>query len=113
MLFRSPGLSVPQGAYYWLMVTEMFNPSLGDVHRIGSPTYYENILPTVPARVRDAAVVLRNGAPLDARYVLATCRSAVEGRVVAASPHRALLLIESASPLRLSSIDRCAASLGS
>ena len=32
----------------WLMVAEFFNAALGDVYRLGGPTYYENVLPTKP-----------------------------------------------------------------
>ena len=110
---QRPGRSEPEDVYYWVMVTEMFNRSLGEVVRIGPPTYYESILPTVPARVRDGRLVLESSAVVDSRYVLATCLDPVEGRVVAASPYRALLLIEARRPLRFASGDRCGAPRGS
>jgi hypothetical protein len=113
VLWRQPAASsAPEDIYYWLMITEMFNRSLGDVLRIGPPTYYESILPTVPARVRDGRLV-RNGRSVDARYALVTCRDPVEGRVVAAAPYRALLLIEARRPLRLLSGSLCGAPRGS
>ena len=50
--------------YPWLMVTELFNPSLGNVYRLGPPTYYEDWLPTVPVEQRaDGSLELEDGAP--------------------------------------------------
>ena len=109
---QRPGRSEPEDIYYWLMVTEMFNRSLGEVVRVGPPTYYESILPTVPARIRDGRLVLEGSASVESRFVLATCLDPVEGRVVAASPYRALLLIEASRPLRFSSGNRCRATRG-
>ena len=40
---------LPDSYYFWLMVTEFFNRSVGDVHRLGPATLYEEFLPTVPA----------------------------------------------------------------
>ena len=43
---------VPDPFYPWLMVTELFNASPGDVYRLGPATYYEDWLPTVPVEQR-------------------------------------------------------------
>ena len=32
----------------WLMIAEFFNSAVGDVYRLGGPTYYEDFLPTKP-----------------------------------------------------------------
>jgi hypothetical protein len=93
---------------YWLMVTEMFNAAIGPVYRIGPATYYEDILPSVRVGGRAGTVIrLADGAPLRARYVLATCRTPVEGRVVASSPFGALQLIEARTPVRLARRANC------
>ena len=42
---------LPDSYYFWLMVTEFFNRSVGNVHRLGPATFYEDFLPTVPAGV--------------------------------------------------------------
>jgi hypothetical protein len=99
---QRPGRTAPEGVAYWLMVAELFNATVSDVHRIGPRTYYEDILPTIPVDVR-AGTLLRpeDGSPVRARYVLVTCGTPVEGRVVARSPYGALQLIEVRSPIRL------------
>ena len=92
------------------MVAEMFNESVGVVHRIGPPTYYESVLPTVPVNVRaDSRLALADDSLLDARFVLVTCRAPVIGRVVAASPYDALQLVEATAPVRLAARGRCPA----
>ncbi len=96
---QQPGRTEPEGVAYWLMVAEMFNESVGVVHRIGPPTYYESVLPTVPVDVRaDSRLALADDSLLDARFVLVTCRAPVIGRVVAASPYDALQLVEATAP---------------
>jgi len=96
---------------YWLMVTEMFNPTVGDVYRTGPATYYESVLPTVPVSEDPASgrLVRPGGAPLEARYVLVTCRWPVVGKVVASSPYGALRLIEASAPLRVAPRGSCPA----
>jgi hypothetical protein len=93
---------------YWLMVTELFNTSVGSVYRLGPETYYESFLPTVPVRRRaDGAVVDRHGRPLRARYVLVSCRTPVAGRVVVHAPRGALQLVAVDGPVRLSDTRPC------
>ena len=85
-----------------LMVTEFFNPSLGDVYRIGPPTYYEGFLPTIPViRRSDGGIVAESGRRVEARYVLVTCRTPVVGRVVSRAPFGGVQLVEVKPPLRL------------
>ncbi len=100
---------------YWLMVTEMFNPSVGTVYRTGPETYYENVLPTVPvvARAGSGRLERPGGAPVEARYVLVTCRWPVAGRVVATAPYGALQLVEASAPLRAAPRGSCPAAAGS
>jgi hypothetical protein len=93
----------------WLMVAEFFNHAVGDLYRLGGPTYYEDFLPTRPiARLADGTLV-ENGSPLEARYVLVTCDTPVAGTVVARSPHGALELVRTEGPLRLAPRGRCEA----
>ena len=101
----------PEAVGYWLMVTEMFNPSVGEVYRVGPDTYYEDVLPTVPviARAGSGRLERAGGSSLDARYVLVTCRWPVVGRVVATAPYGALQLVEASAPLRLAPRGRCPA----
>jgi hypothetical protein len=108
---QQPGRrTAPEGVAYWLMIAEMFNESVGDVHRIGPRTYYEDILPTVPVDVRaDSRLARRDGSGVDARFVLVTCRDPVVGRVVATSPFGALQLVEATAPVRLAARGRCPA----
>ena len=68
------------------MVAEFFNAALGDVYRLGGPTYYEDFLPTKPIGQRSDGTLMANGTPLEARYVLVTCQTPVVGTVVARSP---------------------------
>jgi hypothetical protein len=93
----------PDSLYAWLMATELFNDSLDDVVRVGPPTYYDSVLPTVPARVdADGVVSTRADRPLISRFVLVTCRTSVPGKVVATAPEGALSLVETTGPVRVS-----------
>ena len=90
------------------MVTEFFNEKVGDVYRVGRPTYYEAFLPTLPARPAPTGVLTDvHGNPLAPRYVLTTCRTPVAGRVVARAPDGAFELVEVAPPIRLQAVGRC------
>ena len=94
--------------YPWLMVTELFNPSLGDVYRLGPPTYYEDWLPTVPVEQRsDGSLELSGGGRPRADYVLTTCRTSADGTVVARSLSGSLVLSRVDGPLRLASGPTC------
>ena len=95
--------NLPDSFYFWLMVTEFFNSSVGGVYRLGPATFYEDFLPTVPARLgRGQAVVGRDGRPVRVEYALVTCRTPIRGDVVARAPHDALLVVHVDGPLRLS-----------
>jgi hypothetical protein len=84
------------------MVTEFFNEKVGDVYRVGRPTYYESVLPTVPVERRpDGSVVDGKSRPLESRFVLVSCRTPVDGRVVAQAPGGALQLVEIEGQVRL------------
>jgi hypothetical protein len=99
--------TTPGDAYFQLMAAEVLNRSIGDVYRVGGPTYYEVFLPTVPVHVANGSVVDARGRPVDARYALVTCRTLVEGRVIARTTRGALRLVEVDPPLRLASGNRC------
>jgi hypothetical protein len=100
----------PGDRYFRLMAAEVLNRSIGDVYRIGGPSYYEAFLPTVPTHAgADRVVHDASGKPLNVRYVLVPCRSLVEGRVIARTAPSTLLLVEVEPPLRLAS-PGCAAS---
>jgi Dolichyl-phosphate-mannose-protein mannosyltransferase len=87
---------------FWIMVTELFNPSVGDVYRVGRPTYYEAFLSTIPVGVRaDRGLVDEDGRRVDPRYVLVSCRTPVIGRVIARAPQGLLELVEVKQPLRM------------
>jgi hypothetical protein len=93
---------------FWLMVTEFFNRSIGDVYRIGEPTYYEVFLPTVPVTSRpDGSIVERRAGRIESPYVLATCLAPVEGKVLARSPRGSLRVVATHGPVRLSAARRC------
>ena len=93
----------PDAVYYWVMATEFFNPSVGDVYRFGPETYYETFLPTVPARVGSGGVVVdREGRQVDASYVLVSCHTSVAGKVLARLPGGMLRLVAVERPLRIS-----------
>jgi hypothetical protein len=93
---------------FWLMVTEFFNRSVGDVYRIGEPTYYEVFLPTVPVTSRpDGSIVDRRRGRMESPYVLATCLAPVEGKVLARSPRGSLRVVATNGPVRLSAARRC------
>lgn len=87
-----PGL--PDSYYFWLMVTEFFNEAVGDVYRLGPPTFYEDFLPTVPATIGPGRLLVdRHGMPIHAEYALVTCRTPIVGRVLAQAPRGALRLV--------------------
>jgi hypothetical protein len=91
----------------WVMVTEFFNRSIGDVYRIGRPTYYDEFLPTVPVAVDDDGVVTFRGKPVVNRFVLTTCKTPIDGRPIAAAPSAWLQLVEVNGVVRLTGRPRC------
>jgi hypothetical protein len=92
----------------WMMVTEFFNEHVGDVYRLGQPTYYESVLPTVAvAQKPDGTVVDGRGRPIEAPFVLSSCRTPVIGDVVASAPRHALQLTRVHGPIRLSRASGC------
>jgi hypothetical protein len=93
--------------YQWIMVTEVFNTTVGDVYRLGPATYYEKFLPTKPVSLRADSVVVRKGMPLAAEFVLVTCRTPVRGTVIAAAPFGALRLVRVDEPMRLARKPSC------
>jgi hypothetical protein len=98
----------PDPFYSWVMATEFYNPSVGTVYRLGPETYYENFLPTVAAVARpDGTLAPAGGDPLTPRYVLTTCRSPVDGTVVARAPRGSLQLVEVEGPLRIADRRPC------
>ena len=98
----------PDFFYFWLVVTEFFNPSVGGFYSIGGPTYYDTFLPSVTARLTGTgAIVDEQGRALRSRYVLVTCRAPVKGRVVARTSDGALRLIEVDGPVRLAERPFC------
>lgn len=104
---RSSG-PLPDPFEFRVMVTEFFNDRIGDVYRIGPPTYYERFLPTVPVTLRsDGTLGLPNDETVRARYVLVTCRTPVDGRVVATAPGGSLQLVQTGGPVRLSEQPPC------
>ncbi len=62
-------------------MSEFFNRSVGSVVEIGAPTPYA--LPHTDARLDGQTVRLVSGESLEARYVLAPCWVAIDGKVVA------------------------------
>ena len=98
----------PDSLYFWVMTTELSNPALGDVYRVGPPTYYETFLPTVPARVGPGGTILdEHGRPIETRFVLVSCRTPVQGKIVAEAPRGALRLVEVDGPVTLSGAGGC------
>ena len=108
---REEGAHTPGKAYFWLMATEILNPIVGDVYRVGPRTYYEAFLPTIPVTSRpDGTLVDENGGLVRSRYVLATCRVGVSGRSIAHAPEGLLRLVQVDGPLRLTGASTCAGS---
>ncbi len=98
----------PEPFSFWLMVTELFNEDVGTVYRLGAPTYYETFLPTVPVQHGpNGAIVGSNGLPLETRYLLVSCKTPVEGKVVAQAPRGALRVVKVDGPVRLSGARPC------
>jgi hypothetical protein len=94
--------------YPWVMVTELFNTSLGEVYRLGPPTYYEGWLPTVPVRERaDGSLALAPGSRATVDYVLTTCRTSIDGTVVARSLNGSLVLSRVDGALRIAPGPTC------
>jgi hypothetical protein len=98
----------PDPFYTWIMVTEMLNPSLGTVYRLGPPTYYEGFLPTVPVEARDdGRVVAGTGTAVRGQYMLVSCRTPIEGKIIATAPRSALQLVRVSGTVRLSTARAC------
>ena len=99
----------PDPIYRRLVLTEMFNDSVGVVLRLGGPTHFENVLPTRPVRLGlGGAVVDRGGRGLaPSRYLLADCRLGVEGRREAVSPDGWFELVRLTGPIRIGAERRC------
>ena len=95
--------------YPWVMVAEFFNRSLGTVYRIGAPSYYESVLPTVPLRIgSDSTLSDAAGNPVAADYVVVTCRVGVDGDVVSQASDGVLRLVRVGGPIRLTPDATCA-----
>lgn len=105
---RTARRTTPDPFAFWIMAAEIYNSTLGDVYRIGPPTYYEAFLPTIPVRVGpDRALSDASGRVVTAQHALVTCRAPVVGSVVAQAPRGSLRLIEVEGPLRLSTENVC------
>jgi hypothetical protein len=87
--------------YSWVLVTEFFNDSIGDVYRIGGPTYYESVLPTARITTRAGSLTDAGGRSVRPPFVLAICRAPVAGNVIERSPAGILQLVHVEQPLRL------------
>ena len=99
---------LPDSYYFWLMVTEFFNQSIGDVYRLGGMTRYEDTLPTRPVAVGpDGVLIDRRGRPVVAEYALVTCRTPIDGKLVAQAPRGALQLVRVDGELVLSDARAC------
>jgi hypothetical protein len=99
---------LPDSYYFWLMVTEFFNGSVGDMYRLGGSTRYEDFLPTVPATLGAGRAVLDGaGEPVVADYALVTCRTPVVGQEVARSPRGALRLVRIGGPVVVRAAPGC------
>jgi hypothetical protein len=90
------------------MVHEFFNPSLGSVYRLDERARYDAFLPTVAVESRaDGTVFDASGRVVNADYVLMTCRTPVDGEIVAESLRKSLRLVSVGGPVRLSAGKRC------
>jgi len=99
---------LPDSFYFWLMVTEFFNRSVGNVYRLGPPTLYENVLPTRGVSVGPGRSILgADRRPIRAEFALVTCRTPIDGHVVASAPRGALQLVRVAGPIRLTNGPGC------
>jgi hypothetical protein len=102
----------PDATYLALIATELFNFKIGDVYRLGPGTHYENVLPTLPVRLgRGRSVIDGQGRKLETRFVLVSCRTPVEGRVVAQTADGALQLVEVTGPVRVIGDPQCLRSI--
>ena len=90
-----------------IMLAEFFNDSVGDVYRVGEPTYYEAFLPTLPVMLGRNMTLLRKGRTVDSRFVLTTCRTPVHGRPLTAAAGGLLQVVEVEAPMRLAGGNRC------
>lgn len=98
----------PDQFYFWLTVTEFFNESVGDVYTLEGRTYYDPFLPSIPASL-DGTRPLRdaNGRLVTSDFVLTTCRTPIEGTVVADVSRGALQLVEVGGVVRRSVARPC------
>jgi hypothetical protein len=99
---------LPDSYYFWIMVTELFNRDIGDVYRLGPTTLYENVLPTVRVSVGPGReIVGRDARPVTTEYALVTCRTPIDGDVVAEAPRGALKLVRVGGQIRLANVPGC------
>jgi hypothetical protein len=93
---------------FWLMVTEVLNRSVREEYRIGPPTHYGGVLPTVPVAPTDGGGIVDSlGGRVDPQYILVTCRTPVIGRVIGRAPRSRFELVEVSPPLRLRQTGAC------
>jgi hypothetical protein len=99
---RPSSAATPRRWYFWVMMTELFNARIGDVYRLGGPTYHERFLPTIPV-YEDHQRTIRTASAqsVTADYALVSCETRVNGRVVAAAPGGWLRLVRVEGPLKL------------
>ena len=91
-----------------VMVTEVFNHRVGRVYRLGPPSYYESVLPTVPTRaLADGTLADASGRPLAVEYALVTCRAPVRGEAIVGAARGGVELIRVEGPLRLAAARPC------
>jgi dolichyl-phosphate-mannose-protein mannosyltransferase len=93
------GESPAEAPYFAFLQAEFFNGRIGRAYHLGAPTRAD--LPSTRLVVRARRLVLEDGTPLAARYVVTDSYLPLVGPVVARDRRSGLLLYEFAGPIRV------------
>lgn len=93
------GETSSEAPYFAFLQAEFFNARIGRAYHLGAPTRTD--LPSTRLVVRDRRLLLEDGTPLAARYVVTDSYLPLVGRVVARDGRSGLLLYDFAGPIRV------------
>jgi hypothetical protein len=93
------GETTAEEPYFAFLQAEFFNGRIGRAYHLGAPTRAD--LPSTRLVVRARRLMLEDGTPLAARYVVTDSYLPLVGSVVARDRHSGLLLYEFAGPIRV------------
>lgn len=100
--------ATPDQLYFRIAVTEFFNRTVTQMYSVGGATYYERFLPSRSAAIGPEGTIRdATGRSVVSDFVLTTCRSPVDGTVVAEAHGGELQLVEVRGPIRIAGPRSC------